>query len=442
MPVAEVNAGKFKVSTTGRGSLEVERSNEVTSQVDSNTTVISMLPDGAKVKKGAVGAELDSAGLRNQLINQRITTKAAEANFQNAKLTREVAEIAVKEYEEGIYAADHATIQGEIKVAESARQKAQARLERTRRARQKLTDRLKQRGADTAEFVAELDLDDRVDAAEEALTRQTFVLEQAQTKLRVLEQYTKPKTLKELRSEVEKARSTELAKHQTWELEKGKEKMLERQIEHCKLLSPADGLIVHGDGVDTGTVVTPRQRVFWVFDPKAPIMVNAKVPESIVDRVAVGQKARIEVDAFPGQVLEGTVSKVASLPDVRRQSGGPKVYSTLIRVDQTFDGRRPGMTASTEILVSERDRVVTVPVQSILHYGGQDHVAVRKSDGSFEWRDVTLGEASNTLVEIKEGLKPGEKIAIQPIELMSPEERRQKFGGDRPKPTSPAAAKN
>ena len=63
--------------------------------------------------------ELDSAPLRDQLINQRITTKSAEANFQNAKLTREVAEIAVVEYEQGIYIQDLATVEGEIKLAES-----------------------------------------------------------------------------------------------------------------------------------------------------------------------------------------------------------------------------------------------------------------------------------------------------------------------------------
>jgi RNA polymerase sigma factor (sigma-70 family) len=441
MPVVEVNAGQFKVSTTGRGSLEVEQSNEVISQVDSNITVISMLPDGAKVKKGDVGAELDSAALRNQLINQRVATKAAEANFQNAMLTREVAEIAIREYQEGIYAQDRATIQGEIKLAESTRKKAQARLERTKRARQQLTERMNNQHLTGSDIIADLDMDDRLDSAEQAVTVGTFSLERAQTKLEVLENYTKPKTIKELRSEVEKARSTELAKQVTWEYEKAKELGLERQIENCKLVSPADGLLVHGDDVDKSSIVRPQQRLFWVFEPNSRMVVNVKVPESMVDRVSVGQKARIEVDAFPGQALDGVVTKVARLPDTTRPPSTHKVYSTLVRIDESFGGRRPGMTAQAEILISERDHVLTAPVQSILQYGGQDHVAVRKSDGGFEWREVRLGEGSPSLVEVKEGLKPGEKIAIQPIELLSPEERRQKFGGDRPKPTPPAAAK-
>ena len=68
--------------------------------------IVSILPEGTKVKKGELVGELDSASLRDQLINQKIATKAAEAAYQNAKLAREVAEIAVKEYEEGIYVQD------------------------------------------------------------------------------------------------------------------------------------------------------------------------------------------------------------------------------------------------------------------------------------------------------------------------------------------------
>ena len=65
---------------------------------------------------------------------------------------------------------------------------------------------------------------------------------------------------------------------------------------------------------------------------------------------------------------------------------------------------------------------------------------MKKPDGGFEWREVTLGEASESIVEVKQGLKPGEKIALKPIELMSEEEKHQKFGNP-PRPTPPAAPK-
>ena len=59
------------------------------------------------------------ANVGDLLINQDITAKSAAANYENAKLTREVAELAIVEYEQGIFAQDELTADGELKLAES-----------------------------------------------------------------------------------------------------------------------------------------------------------------------------------------------------------------------------------------------------------------------------------------------------------------------------------
>ena len=63
------------------------------------------------------------------MTNQEITTKSAKANYANATLTREVAEIAVVEYKEGIFKQDLATVEGEIKLAESDLSRAEDRVD-------------------------------------------------------------------------------------------------------------------------------------------------------------------------------------------------------------------------------------------------------------------------------------------------------------------------
>ena len=75
--------------------------------VPGETTILSILPANVKVKKGQLVCELDPARIKDRLANQKITTRAAEAAYQNARLTLEVAEIAVKEYTEGILQARH-----------------------------------------------------------------------------------------------------------------------------------------------------------------------------------------------------------------------------------------------------------------------------------------------------------------------------------------------
>ncbi len=100
--------------------------------------------------------------------------------------------------------------------------------------------------------------------------------------------------------------------------------------------------------------------------------VNTKVHESMVDRVTPGLKARIRVDAFASRELIGTVQLVNPLPDPSSfLSSDIKVYTTMISIDNGFSELRPGMTAQVEILVTQLDNVLSVPVQAILRVQGQ-----------------------------------------------------------------------
>src|SRR5207253_1709775 len=59
------------------------------------------------------------SALRDQLVNQRITVTSAEAIYENARLTRENAELAVVEYTEGAFPIQHLEAEGNIRVAEA-----------------------------------------------------------------------------------------------------------------------------------------------------------------------------------------------------------------------------------------------------------------------------------------------------------------------------------
>ena len=87
--------------------------------VPGQTTIIAVVAEGSLVKKGDLVCELDSAALWDQLVNQKITLKSAEANYENAKLSRETAEIAVVEYEEGIRKLQLLETEGNVKIAEA-----------------------------------------------------------------------------------------------------------------------------------------------------------------------------------------------------------------------------------------------------------------------------------------------------------------------------------
>ena len=132
----------------------------------------------------------------------------------------------VTEYTDGIYLQDKQSTEGEIALAQSDMERAVDRVQ--------WSDRMLLKGYNSKAQ----NLSDH-----SALENAKFKLEQSQTKMKVLEQFTHEKTVKELKSEVEKARSDELAKEQTWQLEQTKEKKLRTQIENCRLIAPGDGIV-------------------------------------------------------------------------------------------------------------------------------------------------------------------------------------------------------
>ena len=420
----QVKSANLPVTVVERGNLESSSNKDVYCKVEGvGTTIISIVPEGSRVTKGQLVCELDAAALKDQLTNQVITTKGADAAYQNAKLTREVAEIGVIEYLEGIYKQDYATVEGEIKLAEADLRRAEDRLD--------WSTKMKEKG-----YVSEGQyISDKL-----TLQRAKFTLEQAQTKKNVLEKYTKEKTVKELKSEVEKARSDELAKQATWDLEKSKEEKLNRQIANCRIEAPDDGLVVYANDpgrggmgqttpqIEEGATVRERQKIFSLPDT-TKMQVNTKVHESMIDRITPGLRARIKVDAFADQTLPGSVMDIAPLPDPNNFfSSDVKVYTTHITIEKGLPGLKPGMTAQVEILVNELTNVLSVPVQAVLEYKNKYHVAVKQPDNSFKFVDVKLGVSNDKLVEVKEGIKANDQVAMNAISLMSEEEKREAFG--------------
>jgi hypothetical protein len=130
---------------------------------------------------------------------QLVELQAARADLENAKLTTAVALIALREYERGIYPAELMMAQGDVAVAEENLTQA------------------KVRHAEVSIDLKRNPMRDPIGQDNQALQHAISALEQARTKKSVLENYTRDKTIKELTSEVEKARANELAKRVTYE---------------------------------------------------------------------------------------------------------------------------------------------------------------------------------------------------------------------------------
>ncbi len=422
---APVKPGKLSVIVKERGTLESAANKDTLCEVEGGTTIIKILPEGTPVKEGDLVCELDSASLRDTLTTQKITTTQADASYQQAKLVREVAEYAVREYEEGVFKQDEATARGEIALAKADLERAIDRLDWS-------TKMLDKNYVSQASRLADKLSKDRA----------IFDLEQAQTQLDVLLKYTKDKQIKSLRSDVEKAKADELSKESSWSLEKTKEAKLERQIKACILKAPGDGIVVYandpnkmggGGGqqqvqVEEGAAVRERQKIFSLPDV-TKMRVNTKVHESMIEKVKVDLRALVRVEAAAGQAISARVASIAPMADSGSFfSSDIKVYTTYVAIegDTAKLHLRPGMNAQVEILVTELDNVLSVPVQAILQFKGKEYVFARDGDG-FRRVEVEMGISNDQHVEIKKGLKDGDAVAMTPTNLLTEDERREAF---------------
>ncbi len=204
-------------------------------------------------------------------------------------------------------------------------------------------------------------------------------------------------------------------------LESRKKREIEEQIEKCTIRATKPGLVVYGgsddrfmqDRIQEGATVRERQIIITIPDTTV-MRVRTKIHESNIKRIMPGQKARIRVDAYPEEELFGTVEKVSVLPNAQNRWLNPdlKVYDTFVVIEGTHPWLKPGMTAQVEIIVSELNNVLYIPLQSVINIDGKQACYVQKGDKT-ELRFITTGEYSDSFIEVKDGLKEGEMVLLR-----------------------------
>jgi HlyD family secretion protein len=199
-----------------------------------------------------------------------------------------------------------------------------------------------------------------------------------------------------------------------------------KQFAACTIKAPAPGLVVYGSSMEPmnrfrGTgLIAPGEQVFQrqtiiTLPDTSEMMAEITVHESSIDKVKLGQKATIIMDAFPDQTFTGEVIKVAQLPDQQRNWLSPdiKVYTTQVSIEGTHNFLKPGMSARVEILVDSLADVLIVPVQVVANRGGKKICFVVNAGRAVE-KEVKTGLFNDTYVQILEGLQPGNEVLLNP----------------------------
>jgi len=175
-------------------------------------------------------------------------------------------------------------------------------------------------------------------------------------------------------------------------------------ITNITIYSPITGYITARNAFPKQRV-TPEMELYTIADLRT-VWIMADVFENEAPAVTLGQAATIELAYQPGKSLRAKVNYIQPQVD-------PMTRTLKIRLE----AENPNLLLKPDMFVDVQFRAATparvhVPAEAVLDTGTRQTVFVDRGNGLLESRQVEIGERLGDRIEIRKGLKPGERIVV------------------------------
>lgn len=237
--------------------------------------------------------------------------------------------------------------------------------------------------------------------------------------------------------------------------------------------APIAGVVTYlpvkeGEVTVIGTMNNPGTQLLTISD-MSEVEAVMMVDETSVPEVKVGQKANLNIDAYPNRPFEGIVTEVGSSPiakndpDLLSLTQGSEAinFKAKIRVVNPPETIRPGFSVTADILTGRKEGATAIPIQALVvrdvpkkdgkPAGGgagrpqtEEGVYVIKG-GKLAFDKVDTGLAGELMIEVKNGPKVGDEIVTGPFKVLRQVKEGDKVivekeGGKKGPQKTPAAA--
>lgn len=182
-----------------------------------------------------------------------------------------------------------------------------------------------------------------------------------------------------------------------------------QQLKDTKIYAPFDGSIQErranlGEYLSAGSPVVTLVRT-------DPLRFRTEVSERDASKIRTGQSIRLMVEGDTNPHT-GKITRLS--PSI---GAANRMLVAEADVPNT-GGLRPGSFARAEVLLPDSDRALAVPTKSVVSFAGIERVFV-VANGKIAERFITTGQRAGPQVEVLNGLKEGELVAIDPAGLQS-----------------------
>ncbi len=180
--------------------------------------------------------------------------------------------------------------------------------------------------------------------------------------------------------------------------------LAELQYSYSKVRAPISGIVVNRQ-VKTGQSLNAGDPLMWITDPDS-LLARIQVPQSELDKFAVGQPASLRFDALPGQTQDAVVSRIS--PTVDPATG---TFRMQISISGNQAEIAAGMFSRVQIAYDMHDNALLLPQQAII-VEDTDSVVYVVTDGEARRRVVKTGISDAGMTEILGGLEADETVIL------------------------------
>ncbi len=190
-------------------------------------------------------------------------------------------------------------------------------------------------------------------------------------------------------------------------------KNLQEFLSKFTIKAPSPGIVIYktdwgGTKRKSGSSINAWDRIVATLPDLTTMISKLYVSEIEVNKVKIGQKVAVTVDAIPGKTLTGSVFTIANIGEVLPNSDA-KMFEVQVKIEGTDNQLRPSMTTWNKIIIQSFPDAVYIPTECV--QAGTDSIPfVFKKNHTRQI--VVLGAMNEKNIIVKAGLEPGTKIYV------------------------------